>query len=187
LWYSILQQTSKRIHKIDNHIFNKFYKNELFHQKSHIHRTFITYLTIRCFGTKVSTKNTSELTGQVSDISNNKGLSFASVTLLKKEGEKTQLTAGATADENGNFKLSNVPLGEFVLRVSFISYKTFEKAIKVEQSHQNIETIFLSPDANVLQEVQVKGEKDAASFNMDKRVFSVGKNLTSIGGTAEAL
>jgi hypothetical protein len=59
--------------------------------------------------------------------------------------------------------------------VSFISYKTFEKAIKVEQSHQNIETIFLSPDANVLQEVQVKGEKDAASFNMDKRVFSVGK------------
>jgi outer membrane receptor protein involved in Fe transport len=71
--------------------------------------------------------------------------------------------------------------------VSFISYKTFEKAIKVEQSHQNIETILLSPDANVLQEVQVKGEKDAASFNMDKRVFSVGKNLTSIGGTAEAL
>jgi hypothetical protein len=91
LWYSILQQTSKRIHKIDNHIFNKFYKNELFHQKSHIHRTFITYLAIRCFGTKVSTKNTSELTGQVSDISNNKGLSFASVTLLKKEGEKRNL------------------------------------------------------------------------------------------------
>lgn len=138
-------------------------------------------------GQKVSPKNTSELTGQVLDISNNKGLSFASVTLLKKEGEKTQLTAGATADENGNFKLSNVPLGEFVLRVSFISYKTFEKAIKVEQSHQTIETILLSPDANVLQEVQVKGEKDAASFNMDKRVFSVGKNLTSIGGTAEAL
>jgi hypothetical protein len=71
-----------------------------------------------------------------------------------------------------NFRMSH--WGVCVKSV-FISYKTFEKAIKVEQSHQNIETIFLSPDANVLQEVQVKGEKDAASFNMDKRVFSVGK------------
>jgi hypothetical protein len=42
-------------------------------------------------GQKVSPKNTSELTGQVLDISNNKGLSFASVTLLKKKAKKRNL------------------------------------------------------------------------------------------------
>lgn len=39
----------------------------------------------------------------------------------------------------------------------------------------------------MLQEVQVKGEKDQVSLGMDKRIFNVGKNLTTIGGTAESL
>ena len=77
-------------------------------------------------------QNTSAvLSGQILDISTNKGLSFASVSILKKVGDKSQFLTGATADENGNFKIANVALGEMIIRVSFISYKTEEKAILV--------------------------------------------------------
>jgi hypothetical protein len=51
----------------------------------------------------------------------------------------------------------------------------------------DLKSIRLNPDSKLLQEVQVKGEKDQVSFGMDKRVFNVAKSLTSIGGTAETL
>lgn len=127
------------------------------------------------------------MTGRVLDASTGKPLAFASVTVFKVVADKEVLLGGTTVTEAGTFVLGKLPTGELTLKVSFVYYKTMVQRVVANQANIDVGTIQLAPDNTVLQEVQVKAEKEAATFGMDKRVFNVAKSLTSIGGTAEAL
>ncbi|MES2518185.1 MAG: outer membrane beta-barrel protein [Bacteroidota bacterium] len=128
-----------------------------------------------------------KITGKVIDASNNQALSFASVGVFQSQNAKDVLVGGVTIPENGEFVINNLPLGKLTLKVSFVGYQAVSQEINLTESPLDLGTIKLSPDTKMLQEVQVKGEKDQVSLGMDKRIFSVGKNLTTIGGTAESL
>ena len=73
------------------------------------------------------------------------------------------------------------------MKVSFLGYKDSKKSVQLADSTLDVGTVRLAADANLLKEITVKGEKDPLSLGMDKRVFNVDKNLTTVGGTAEAL
>ena len=128
-----------------------------------------------------------KIIGRIVDPTTNQPLSFASVSIFKNQISKDSLIAGVTATENGEFVFNNPILGKLTLKVSFVGYQTISKTIDLTENTLDLGVIKLSPDAQLLQEVQVKAEKDAISMGMDKRVFNVAKNLTSLGGTAEAL
>lgn len=76
------------------------------------------------------------------------GVAFANVFI------KT-LNKGATTNENGTYKLENVPAGEYTIYVSFIGYKTEVKKIKVESSINNFD--FNLKELTMLNEVVVTG------------------------------
>ena len=76
------------------------------------------------------------------------GVAFANVFI------KT-LNKGATTNENGTYKLENVPAGEYTIYVSFIGYKTEVKKIKVESSINNFD--FKLKELTMLNEVVVTG------------------------------
>jgi len=128
-----------------------------------------------------------KITGKVIDKSNNQALSFSSVGVFQSKNGKDVLVGGVTTPENGEFSISSLPLGKLILKVSFVGYQAVSEEINLTENPLDLGTIKLSPDTKMLQEVQVKGEKDQVSLGMDKRIFSVGKNLTTIGGTAESL
>lgn len=133
-----------------------------------------------------NTKN-GKITGKIIDAPNNQALSFASVGVFQSQNAKDVLVGGVTIPENGEFVINNLPLGKLIIKISFVGYQAVSQEISLTESPLDLGTIKLNPDTKMLQEVQVKGEKDQVSLGMDKRIFSVGKNLTTIGGTAESL
>lgn len=124
------------------------------------------------------------ITGKVIDAKSKEALEFVNVSVKKKDSDT--LVKGATTDMNGTFVLNNLASGEYVLTISYIGYKPFEKSISVTSSDKTIslKSISLSEDSQVLGEVQVVGQKAQMRFDIDKKVFDVDQNIASTGGSA---
>src|SRR5690242_2048428 len=69
-----------------------------------------------------------KIMGIVQDSTNGKGVEFATVALLDPNTQKP--INGEVCDDNGKFTLSKIPLGTYIVSVSFIGYAT--KSIKVQ-------------------------------------------------------
>ena len=109
-------------------------------------------------------------------------IEFATI-MLGNPQTKDPIT-GTTTDLDGTFQFrTNAP--EFYIEISFIGYAT--KTIS-EFSPQNgiidLGTIALSENSQMLNEVEVRAEKSTTEFKLDKRVFNVGKDLSSTGASA---
>jgi outer membrane receptor protein involved in Fe transport len=110
-------------------------------------------------------------------------LSYVNV-VLKIEKDSTFVTGTVTNDE-GRFVLSNIKPGNYYLEFSFIGYTTKRQPLFVGtlSDYLDVTTIELAEDAKVLNEVVVRGQQDAVSEKLDKKVFSVADNLTQSGGS----
>lgn len=119
--------------------------------------------------------------GKVKDAKNGEAIGYATVTLKPAEN-KTEVK-GATSDDSGDFIVGNLENGKYQLVVSFIGYKELTKEISLT-SDMDLGNILLEEDSHMLDEVQVVGQKSQMRFELDKKVFNVDQNLSSIGGTA---
>jgi len=128
-----------------------------------------------------------KILGKTFDASTNQALAFASVSVFKPQNTKDSLVGGVIVSETGEFIINNLPTGKLTVKVSFIGYQTLSQLVQLTENPLDLGSLKLLPDASMLKEVEVKGEKDPLSMGMDKRVFNVGKNLTTIGGTAESV
>ncbi|MFT7606921.1 MAG: ferric enterobactin receptor, partial [Saprospiraceae bacterium] len=93
---------------------------------------------------------------------------------------------GNVTDLDGKFSIETT--ADAYAKVEFIAFHPkiindipFEKGIPTI----DLGTIKLESDAEVLAEVEVVAEKSQMQLSLDKRVFNVGKDLASKGGTAE--
>ena len=125
--------------------------------------------------------------GKIVDASNNEVLSFATIGFFQTKDTKDSLVGGMTVPITGEFSFTNLPLGKLTAKISFVGYQSVSQVVEIGEGALDLKSISLNPDSKLLQEVQVKGEKDQVSLGMDKRIFNVAKSLTSIGGTAESL
>ncbi|MEO6284914.1 MAG: carboxypeptidase-like regulatory domain-containing protein [Dyadobacter sp.] len=66
------------------------------------------------------------LTGKVTDEKTGKPLPFANVFVNNS-------TIGTNADENGNYKLANLAIGNLEMAVSFLGYETVKQTLRFEQ------------------------------------------------------
>ncbi|CCH03508.1 TonB-dependent receptor plug (plasmid) [Fibrella aestuarina BUZ 2] len=130
---------------------------------------------------------TGELSGQVLDAANQQPLPFAAVTVRVAKAGRDTLVGGTTADAAGHYVVQHLPLGTATVLVSFVGYETASQAITLTDKPLVLAPVSLRADATLLKEVKVQGEKSDLSLSAEKRVFNVGKNLTSVGNTAEAL
>jgi outer membrane receptor protein involved in Fe transport len=149
---------------------------------------FIFFLLVNtAFAQTPSMTKGGNIKGKVLDASTKEVLPFASVTVFKIQNSKDSLVGGMTVPVTGEFSIGNMPQGKLNVRVSFTGYQTVNQIVELTEKDLDLGEIKILADAKMLQEVQVKGEKDQVSLGMDKRVFNVAKNLSSIGGTAESL
>lgn len=120
--------------------------------------------------------------GKVVDKSTSKPLDYATVALVNKE-DKSVLAGGIT-DSQGAFSVKS-PHGNIYIEVSFLGYNTVViNDFEITGSTINLNMIEVQPDQEMLTEVTVTAEKSKTTFELDKRVFNVGKDLTSAGGNA---
>lgn len=128
-------------------------------------------------------QNTSiRISGKIVESGNNIPIEFATV-LIADSTTKKPIT-GTTTDENGEFEF-RTKTQNFYVEVSFIGFKT-ETIIQFNIVNNQLElgTIILAEDAASLDEVVVRAEKSQTVFKLDKRIFNVGKDLSSTGASA---
>ena len=125
--------------------------------------------------------------GTIQDALSSLPLEYASVSLV--ELEHNELVTGGLTDKNGYLNITEIPLGRYVAVVEFIGYEKKEigpinlfpgqgAGIK-----HNLGKVKLNISAVNLGAVEVVGEESTFIQTIDKKIFNVGRDLSSSGGT----
>lgn len=125
-------------------------------------------------------------TGKIVDDKSNEPILYATVVLVSKSSNS--ILTGATTDENGSFKLKSDST-DVLIKITFFSYD--EKRIEdfsAESDLVDLGEIKLTMAMQEMEGVVVTAEKSTMEFKLDKRVFNVGKDISSTGmGALEVL
>ena len=130
------------------------------------------------------TEKGAQITGKVIDASTKQGMEFANIS-LRKTGSK-EFIKGTVSDQLGAFRLDGVSNGNYVVAVSVVGYATFEKELTIGTGQKtiNLRNILLKEDTQLLNEVQVVGQRSQMKFEIDRKVFNVDQSLATAGGSA---
>lgn len=126
--------------------------------------------------------NIIQIKGQIFDKKSNSPMEFVTVILADEETERP--LTGTTTDQNGKFQLKTNSINYYV-EISFMGYKTKRITDFVKNNKRiDLGKIVISEDSETLDEVVVRADKSTTEFKLDKRVFNVGKDLSSTGASA---
>ncbi|WGD34409.1 TonB-dependent receptor [Olleya sp. YS] len=127
-----------------------------------------------------TTENLVTITGKVLEKDTNAPLEYATI-VLKNANNPSEISGGIT-DANGNYSVE-VKTGTYVVSFEYIGFKTETIPNKTITKDQSFDTIYLSIDAEALDEVEIVAEKTTVEIRLDKKIYNVGKDLTVRGGT----
>ncbi len=122
-----------------------------------------------------------QVSGQVVDLQSGQPLEYATVSVFSTTD--STLVTGVATNEKGIFMLET-NAESFTIEIAFLGYLT--KVFDNLPTDRNIDLrkIEMNPNQAILDEVTVVSERSETVFHLDKRVFNVGKDLSSAGGTA---
>lgn len=120
------------------------------------------------------------LTGKVIEKSTSQPLDYATVTLIGFNSN--QVVSGGVTDAKGEFRIEARP-GKFNIKIEFMSFKTIEIKDKTISDDTNLGTIALVEDAKMIDEVVIRAERTSVDIKLDKKVYTVGKDIMVRGGT----
>lgn len=126
--------------------------------------------------------NSVNITGKVIESSSKQPVAFATVLLVDSKTQKN--ITGTTTIDDGTFRLKS-NTSKFRISISFIGYKT--KTItefNIVNGKVNLGDIIIEEDLAQLNEVVVQAEVSKTEFKLDKRIFNIGKDLSSTGASA---
>ncbi|HPF97587.1 MAG TPA: TonB-dependent receptor, partial [Mangrovimonas sp.] len=153
-------------------------------------KKLLTTLTIFFISLAVSAQNSvtsfdkkGTITGKVIDATLSEPLPYVTIVVKNINGETI---TGSITDDNGEFKINDLPDGKMNVSVQFIGYKTQTKEINITSDTKNINlgTFVLEEEATGLDEVTVVAEVSTIEQKIDRKVVNVGKDLTTAGATA---
>ncbi|MEO1051631.1 MAG: TonB-dependent receptor [Bacteroidota bacterium] len=125
-----------------------------------------------------------KVTGVLVDSATNEALPFASVVLSDPKTKKD--VNGVVTGEDGSFKLTNVPVGSYVLKMSFVGYelKTFPVQLTPKNPDFSFKNIKLKSTSTILSDVVVEGEQELIVNKIDKIVYNAERDVANAGGDA---
>lgn len=122
------------------------------------------------------------IVGQVIEKSSGQAIDYA--TVAANDLNTGDVITGVTTENGGKFRLE-VKSKEVSVEVSFIGFESVViEDLKFKGPKADLGVIQLGENAQVLDEVVVAAEKSTTVFKLDKRVFNVGKDLSSTGASA---
>lgn len=121
------------------------------------------------------------ISGKIVESDNHKPVEFATIRLYNTNDE---LITGSITDQEGHFEIES-PDRKIYLKINFVGFDPLIiKDYKIQNNRIHFDEIALTMDSKSLNEVTVTGEKSTVEFKTDKRVFNVGQDITSAGGSA---
>ena len=128
-------------------------------------------------GDNVGSKVT--VTGKVVEKDTNHPLEYATIAFIDIDGK---IIEGGITDAKGNYNIK-VPTGVYTIRFEFISYKTVSLPNQQIFKNTGLPTITLSLDTERLDEIVVRAETTEVQLRLDKKIYNIGKDLTTSGAT----
>ena len=118
--------------------------------------------------------------GTILDSESNSPLEYATISVYSPNDSIVKF--GGISNANGKFNLE-VSKGKYNIKIEYISFK--EKLIKNINVFKSLDlgAIELVIDQNVLDEVELIGEKTQVEIKLDKTVYNIGKDLTLRGSS----
>ena len=123
--------------------------------------------------------NTISVTGTVLDEDTNEPLEYA--TLVLQSIDNPDKVTGGITDAQGKFDVETTP-GNYKISVEFISFRSFTIEQRNISGDTDLGTIKLAVDVEQLNEVEVVGEKTTVEVRLDKKIYNIGKDITTSGG-----
>jgi len=142
-------------------------------------KSLVTLLLVCSISFAVAQKKV-KVEGKVVEQGSNIPLEYATITFKTKPDSK--IIEGGITDSKGEFAV-DVPLGTYDISVEYISYKTKNYFDKTIDKKINLGTVALSLDVESLDEVEIIAERTTVEIKLDKKVYNIGKDLTTAGGT----
>lgn len=106
------------------------------------------------------------------------------VTILLKDKEKGKVVAGTTTKEDGSFFIST-QRNDVYAEITFIGFETqLIEDFNFVNGKADLGLLSMKEDITTLDEVEIRAEKSRTEFKLDKRVFNVGRDLSSTGASA---
>jgi len=119
------------------------------------------------------------VTGIIADQATNQPLEFANVVMMNAQGITM---GGGLTDDKGQYNVDVAP-GTYDIVFTFFSYKTVTQAAKQITADTNLGTTLLTVDATEIEGVEVIAERSTVELKLDKRVYTIGSDMTVRGGT----
>lgn len=120
------------------------------------------------------------ISGKVIDNELEVPLEYATISV--QNVNDPSIVNGSVTDINGEFSVE-VKKGTYNIIVEFISYESKEFNNRQINKDLNLGTIELGLGSENLDEVVVRAETTQVDIRLDKKIYNIGKDLTTAGGT----
>ena len=118
--------------------------------------------------------------GKIVDAGTNTPLEYATIVFTNTTNA-SDVTGGIT-DTKGNYNIK-VAAGTYNISYEYIGFKKLTISNKSITENTNLGTTSLSVDAETLDEIEIVAEKTTVDIRLDKKIYNIGKDLTTAGGT----
>ncbi|MCU4173469.1 TonB-dependent receptor domain-containing protein [Carboxylicivirga sp. N1Y90] len=118
--------------------------------------------------------------GKIYDQKSKNPVEYATVAVYRSEDNS--VVTGTITDNDGQFKIKGLQPGSFYIVVSFLGYDDMRyDDVLIEKGRDLIDLgdINLGAASTSLAEVEVVSERQTVEYHIDKKVVSVGKQMTS--------
>jgi len=125
--------------------------------------------------------------GLILDSTSMKPIEYASASLV--DLEHNEVITGGLSDKNGRLNITEIPLGKYVAVIEFMGYKKKEIGpLNIYPGagggiRQNIGEIKMSISTLNMAAIDVVGDESTFIQTIDKKIFNVGRDLSSSGGS----
>ena len=120
------------------------------------------------------------ISGIVLDKETQQPLEYATVSIYSHKKEK--IVDGTITDINGAFELITTA-GMYDIKVEYISYKPYILLNQNIESDLSLGSVALELNIAALDAVEVIAERTTVEIKLDKKIYNIGKDLTTAGGT----
>ena len=128
----------------------------------------------------ISAQDEVSITGVVMDKDVNQPLEYATIAFFSKS--ENRIVTGGITDLEGKFDIK-VPRGTYDISVEYISYTTKNIPNRTLIQNTDLGVLGIALDAQALGEVSIIAQRTTVEIKLDKKIYSVGSDLTVRGGT----
>lgn len=139
---------------------------------------FLLFLSVSLFAQRPEREEII-VSGTILEEGTNLPLEYATVSFIDKDNK---IVTGGITDMKGKYKIE-VLQGMYTIQYEFISYKTKQLTKQRLFKGTTLPTMYLALDSESLDEVVVRAETTEVQVRLDKKIYNIGKDLTTSGAT----